>query len=131
MQSHTAHVRGASLAILVSLLVGGCASSRGLPSTAPPEPWGTAELAARVESAHSAEDHASIARDYDRLSASALAESAGHRRLVSAYSSRYKGTTGESLAAHCAQLANQHEAMAELYATMAAEHRDVGSHVGH
>ena len=120
MQGRPVNFLGATLAAL--FVCSGCAS-------APTEE--TPELAARVESAHSAQDHEAIAREYDRLSAVALASAAQHRRLATVYNSRYTGTTGEGLAAHCARLSNQHEAMAELYATMAAEHRDIGSHVGH
>ena len=110
--------RRITAALLLSVIVAGCASGPG----APP-----ADLLQRIESARTQTDHESLAAYYDREAAAARASAADHRKMAATYQGNIGGGRGgANMAAHCNAIVRNQEAIAAEYEGMAAAHRQMG-----
>lgn len=105
-------------ALLLSVIVAGCASG---PTTPP------ADLPQRIESARTQADHEALAAYYDREASAARASAAEHRKMATSYQGMVAGGRGgASMAPHCNAIVRSQETIATEYEAMAAAHRQMG-----
>lgn len=104
-------------AVLLSIVLAGCASSPNAPSP---------ELQQRIEAAHSRSDHEGLVSYYKQEAAAARAKSAEHRNMAKAYQGRVADPrSGGNLPAHCNAIVNMYERIATEYDGLAESHQQL------
>ena len=104
-------------ALLLSLVLAGCASG---PS--PPSP----ELMQRIESAGTRGDHEALATYFNQEAAKARALAESHRKMAKSYQGRVVDPrSGASLPAHCNAIVRIQEGIASEYEGMAEGHYEL------
>lgn len=93
---------------------------------------GGGDMLQQVESAKTPADHAALAAQYDGMAAAAKANAATHRKMGEAYKGMPATTGGKVTAAssmpqHCEAIAKSFDDQAEMYRTMAATERELGT----
>ena len=106
-------LRSAS-ALLFSVVLAGCAS--GPPAHSP-------ELHQQIESATTVSEHSALAAYYEREAATARASAAEHRSRALKYPATSGPRGPASFRAHCNAVAQNFEAIAAEYVSLAADHR--------
>lgn len=118
MNQNLKFARRIAAALLLSVILAGCASG----PAAPP-----ADLLQRVESARTPADHEALAAHYDKQASAARASAQVHRKMATSYQGMIAGGRGgASMPAHCNAIVANQEAIAADYEAMAAAHRQMG-----
>jgi hypothetical protein len=118
MNSNLKFSRRVASAVLLSVILAGCASG----PTSPP-----ADLLQRIESARTQADHEGLAAYYDREASAARASAAAHRKMATSYQASIGGgRAGANMPAHCNAIVRSQEGIAAEYEGMAAAHRQMG-----
>ena len=104
-------------ALLLSIVLAGCASGPNAPSP---------ELLQRIEAARTRGDHEALATSYDREAVAARTIAAEHRKMARSYQGNLAGGRGgASMPAHCNAIVRNQEAIAAEYEGMAEGHRQM------
>ncbi|MBI2751654.1 MAG: hypothetical protein HYX43_20545 [Burkholderiales bacterium] len=104
-------------ALLLSVVLAGCASGPNVPSP---------ELQQRIEAARTRSDHEGLVTYYNQEAASARAKAAEHRKMAKSYQGMVAGGRGgASMPAHCNAIVSSYEGIAAEYDGMAASHRQM------
>ena len=102
-------------ALLLSLVLAGCASGPNAPSP---------DLLQRIEAARTRGDHEALATHFDREATAARAMAANHGKMAKSYQGNLAGGRGgASMQAHCNAIVRSQEGIAAEYEGMAAAHR--------
>lgn len=104
-------------ALLLSVVLAGCASGPNAPST---------ELQQRIESARTRSDHEGLVTYYNQEAAGARAKAAEHRKMAKSYQGMAVGSKGGgSMQSHCNAIVSSYEGIAVEYDGLAASHRQM------
>ena len=104
-------------ALLLSLVLAGCASGPGFPSP---------ELLQRIESARTRGDHEALATHYSQQAAAARAIADDHRKMAKSYQGRVVDPRGGgSMPAHCNAIVRSQESIAAEFEGMAEGHYEL------
>ncbi len=103
-------------ALLLSLVLAGCASGPSAPSR---------EMLQRIEAARTRGDHEALAAHYDREAAAARVIAADHLKMARSYLMVPLPRTSRRAPIHCESIARSQEGIAAEYEGMAEEHRQL------
>ena len=104
-------------ALLLSLVLAGCASGPSAPSP---------ELLQRIESARTRGDHEALAAHYNQEATKARAIAENHRKMAKSYQGRVVDPRGGgSMPAHCNAIVRSQESIASEYEGMAEGHYEL------
>ncbi len=99
---------------LLGVALAGCASA---PTNSP-----SSGILEKITAAKTRSDHEAIAAYYDQEAANAHAKVDEHRKMAQSYQDNGP-TKGPNMAAHCNAIANNVDAVAKAFESMAASHR--------
>ncbi len=119
MSSHRIPSRHFALALVLGVVLVGCASG-----PRPPSP----ELVQRITAATTRTDHETLAVYYDREAATARDYATAHRKMAKSYQGMVvAGKGGASMPAHCNSIVSLYESIASEYSGLAGEHRQIAA----
>jgi hypothetical protein len=98
-------------ALLLSLVIAGCASDPTAPS---------ADLLQRIESARTRGDHQALSTHYEQQAAAARATAAEHRKMAKSY--EFEPRAAARMVAHCNAIVREQEGVAAEFEGMAEGH---------